>query len=33
MSDIVAVATSSKGVFVVFCERELIGYKPCLNGW
>ncbi|CAD8077463.1 unnamed protein product [Paramecium sonneborni] len=33
MSDIVAVATSSKGVFVVFCERELIAYKPLLNGW
>ncbi|CAK78149.1 unnamed protein product (macronuclear) [Paramecium tetraurelia] len=33
ISDIVAVATSSKGVFVVFCERELIAYKPLLNGW
>jgi len=33
MSDIVAVATSSKGAFVVFCEREVIGYKPLLNGW
>jgi hypothetical protein len=33
MSDIVAVATSRKGVFVVFCERELIAYKPLLNGW
>lgn len=33
MSNIVAVATSNKGVFVVFCERELIAYKPLLNCW
>ena len=28
MSDVVAVASSKNGVFVVFCEREIIAYKP-----
>jgi predicted HAD superfamily phosphohydrolase len=32
-SDIKAVASSQKtGVLVIFCERELIAFKPNLNG-
>ena len=28
MYDVVEVASSKNGVFVVFCEREIIAYKP-----